>query len=159
LLRAVTATVDEHGLKRRHLQRHARDVAGYFQRLSEQVFSSEAAEALRVRLLKYRGKLFTFIEHDGTPWNNNNAEYAIKQFAYYREVTVGSLRESGLKDYLVLLSIRQTCRYKGVSFLKFLLSREQDVDAFCDRGRRRRRRPLLELYPAGFLPSYRVNQF
>ena len=76
------------------------------------------------------------------PWNNNNAENAIKRFAYYREDTVGVMKEAGLNDYLVLLSLYQTCRYKGVSFLKFLLSRERDIDVFCDgKGKRRRRRP------------------
>jgi hypothetical protein len=157
LLRAVVATVDEHGLKRRHLHGHARSVAHYFRDLAGRALSSEAALALRERLLKHREKLFTFIEHDGVPWNNNNAENAIKRFAYYREVTVGSLREPGLHDYLVLLSICQTCRYKGVSFLKFLLSREKDVDQFCERGRRRRRHSLLELYPAGHVPSYQAS--
>jgi hypothetical protein len=49
----------------------------------------------------------------------------------------------------VLLSIYQTCRYRGVSFLKFLLSGERDVDAFCERPRRRRPRPLIEVYPKG----------
>ena len=36
------------------------------------------------------------------------------RFAYYREDTVGTMREEGLNDYLVLLSIYQTCLYKGV---------------------------------------------
>src|SRR5205807_914430 len=111
LLRAAVATVDECGLKRRHLHRHAREVSSYFRHLSEQAFQSEAAEGLRGRLLKYQDKLFTFIEHDGVPWNNNNSENAIKQFAYYREDTVGCLKETGLEDYLLLLSICQTCRY------------------------------------------------
>jgi hypothetical protein len=82
-------------------------------------------------------------------WNNNTAENAIKRFAYYREGTVGCLTEAGLADYLVLLSIYQTCRYRGVSFLKFLLSRERDVDAFCEHPRRKRRRPPIEIYPSG----------
>ena len=64
------------------------------------------------------------------PWNNNNAEHAIKPFAYYREVADGQITEAGLTDYLVLLSVYQTCKYKGVSFLKFLLSRETDIDVF-----------------------------
>ena len=34
--------------------------------------------------MKCRDKLFTFIKYDGVPWNNNNAENAIKRFAYYR---------------------------------------------------------------------------
>jgi uncharacterized protein (TIGR03067 family) len=55
----------------------------------------------------------------------------------------------GLEDYLVLLSLYQTCRYKGVSFLKFLLSKERDLDAFCQRPRRKRRLPAIEVYPKG----------
>jgi hypothetical protein len=55
-----------------------------------------------------------------------------------------------LSDYLVLLSIYQTCKYRGVSFLKFLLSREDDVAVFCQRGRKKKGRPRLEVYPEGF---------
>jgi hypothetical protein len=64
------------------------------------------------------------------------------------------MKEAGLSDYLVLLSIYQTCRYKGVSFLKFLLSRERDLDAFCARRRRPQRRSDIELYPKGLIPAY-----
>jgi hypothetical protein len=154
LLRAVVTSVDEHGLKRRHLKKHEREVEAYFRRLADQSFHSEAAKALQERLLKYREKLFTFIQYDGVPWNNNNAENAIKRFAYYREGTVGTMKEKGLQNYLTLLSICHTCRYKGVSFLKFLLSREKDIDLFCQGGRRRRRAPTVELYPKGFIPPH-----
>ena len=149
LLRAAVEEVDRHGLKARYLGRHERAAADFFDDLAARSFGSEAAEGLRARLLKYRDKLFTFLRHDGVAWNNNTAENAIKQFAFYREGTVGCLTEAGLADYLVLLSIYQTCRYRGVTFLKFLLSRERDVDAFCEHPRRRRRRPLIEVYPSG----------
>ena len=36
----------------------------------------------------------------------------------------------GLSDFLVLLSVYQTCKYRGVSFLKFLLSREDDLESY-----------------------------
>jgi hypothetical protein len=149
LLRAVVTDIDEHGLKRCHLGRHKSDVDRYFEAIAVKAFRSEAAEAVRGRLLKNRDKLFTFICHDGVSWNNNLAENAIRQFAYYREDQPGRLRESGLADYLVLLSLYQTCRYRGVSFLKFLLSRETDMDAFCERPRRRRKSPGIEVYPEG----------
>jgi predicted RecB family nuclease len=142
LLRNIVTTVDQHGLKRRHLARHSPEVEEFFRQLDEQHFQSEVAESLRARLNKNRGKLFTFIHQDGVPWNNNNAENAIKWFAYYREDTVGLMKESGLTRYLMLLSICHTCRYKGVSFLKFLLSREQDVDVFC-RGKQQKRQALV----------------
>jgi hypothetical protein len=50
----------------------------------------------------------------------------------------------------VLLSIAQTCKYKGVSFLKFLLSRELDIDTFCKSPRKRSLVELPDFYPPGF---------
>lgn len=151
---ATQVTIDQHGLKRHHLRRHRGTVTTFFEHLSAQSFRSEAAEALRGRLLKYKDKLFTFIDHDGVPWNNNNAENAIKRFAYYREGTVGTMKEAGLSDYLVLLSLCQTCRYKSVSFLKFLLSRMTDLDAFCKGQRASQPLPQVEVYPDGFSPAF-----
>ena len=40
-------------------------------------------------------------------------------------------RDAKLSDYLVFLSIYQTCRNKGVSFLRFLRSGSLDLDAFA----------------------------
>jgi hypothetical protein len=129
---------------------HEVDVVKFFQPLATQTYRSEAAEALRTRLVKYKDKLFTFIRHDGVNWNNNIAENAIRKFAYYRDVTTGCLKEVGIIDYLVLLSISHTCHYKCISFLKFLLSRERDIDAFCLNPRRKRSSPIIELYPKEF---------
>ncbi len=154
LLRDVVTTIDQHGLKRCHLKQHDRAVSQFFAWLARQSFRSEATEALRQRLLKNQNKLFTFIHHDGVPWNNNNAENAIKRFAYYREDTAGVMKETGLTDYLVMLSLCHTCRYRGISFLKFLCSRERDIDSFSTRGRPRRRRHVIEVYPKGFVPPH-----
>jgi hypothetical protein len=154
LLQAIVRTVDQHGLKKRYLSGHERGVVKFFQHLTETRFTSEVAGALRDRLLKYRERLFAFIHYDGVPWNNNSAENAIKRFAYYREGTVGVLTEAGLNDYLVLLSIYQSCRYKGVSFLRFLLSRDLDLEAFRARRTESGRRTLIEVYPEGFSPPH-----
>jgi hypothetical protein len=158
LLRSIVTTIDTHGLKRHVLKQHQGAVEDFFRSLAEHSSTSDAAEALRARLLKYRDKLFTFLQYDGVPWNNNNAEHAIKQFAYYREDTIGSMTETGLSQYLVLLSICQTCKYKGVSFLKFLLSKEQDVGVFCQRQQHQPRRSALELYPEGFVPPHLAHR-
>jgi predicted RecB family nuclease len=154
LLRSIVATIDRHGLKKWHLHKHKPEVTRFFRDLEARVYRSELAESYQRRLLKYQGKLFTFLDHDGIPWNNNNAEHAVKAFAYYRRVSDGMLEEGGLSDYLVLLSVYQTCKYRGVSFLKFLLSGEDDVAAFCQRGRKKKRRPRLEVYPEGFPRRY-----
>jgi predicted RecB family nuclease len=149
ILRAIVEEIDRHGLKTRYLRPHDRTVVRFFDDLAAQSFKSEAAEALRAKLLRYRNKLYTFLHHDGVAWNNNPAENAIKRFAYYREGTVGVLTETGLSNYLVLLSLYQTCRCRGVSFLKFLLSRQRDLDGFCEHPRRKPRGSSIELYPSG----------
>src|SRR5262249_1354063 len=70
LLRSVVATIDRYGLKRRHLHKHKASVARFFRALGARVYRSELAEGYQKRLLKYEGKLFTFLDHDGVPWNN-----------------------------------------------------------------------------------------
>ena len=151
ILRDIVTAVDKHGLKRSILGKHRPTVTSFFRVLRDQVFRSEAAETFRKRLLKYQNCLFTFIEHDGIPWNNNNAETAIKRFADYRADTVGLLTETGIEEYLVLLSICVTCRYKGLSFLRFLTSKKQDVDSFLARKRSNRSHSKIELYPKGYV--------
>jgi len=132
VLKPIIATIDKFGLKHYHLKKHKEDVAGYFGYLSEQAFRSEIAQKYQKRLLKYQDKLFVFLDHDGVPWNNNNAENAIKPFASRRRIIQASFSKRGLQDYLMFLSISQTCRNKNVSFLRFLLSGMHDVDAFAD---------------------------
>ena len=154
LLQSIVQTVDQHGLRRKFLEKHDRQVSDFFGSVFAKPFSSDAAINLRDRLLKNREKLFTFIHYDGVPWNNNSAENAIKRFAYYREETVGVLTESGLNDYLILLSLFQSCRYRGVSFFKFLLSGELDLDRFCEGSRSKRKFPPIEVYPKGFVPPH-----
>src|SRR5207248_1046661 len=84
----------------------------------------------RDRFLKCREKLFVFLDHDGVPWNNNNAERAIKPIAKYRPIVKRTMQRKGVESYLVLLSIYQTCEYQGLSFLDFLCSGETDIYAF-----------------------------
>jgi len=106
--------------------------------VEKEEYGSKIAKKYQRRLTKYSQKLFTFLDHDGVPWNNNAAEHAIKHFARYRRDTDGKVTERGIRDYLVLLSIYQTCEYRNVSFLDCLLRGERDLDEFCRRNRRRR---------------------
>jgi hypothetical protein len=139
LLRSVIETVDQHGLQSRYLVLHRADVDGFFTGLASKPLNSDVAEKYRKRFLKYRSELFTFLNHDSVPWNNNNAEYAIKQFARYRVISEGVMTERGLGDYIVLLSIEETCRYRGLSFFRFLLSGEKDLYKYLEHARKRRR--------------------
>jgi hypothetical protein len=65
--------------------------------------------------------MFAFLEHDGVAWNNNNAEHAMKCFARYRRFADGRMTKNSVQDYLVILSLYQTCEYQGRSFLAELI--------------------------------------
>jgi hypothetical protein len=138
LLRPIIESVDRYGLKTRHLRKHTAAVDRFFRATLGCTYKTEVAMGYQRRLKKNRDRLFTFINCDGVPWNNNNAEHAIKAFARMRNVIGGTSTLKGLREYLVLLSISETCKFKGVRFLDFLLSQEQEIDQFSNRPARRR---------------------
>jgi hypothetical protein len=150
--------IDRYGLRKRHLNKHRDDVRRFFHTLAGRQFHSDLAQVYQERLTKNHDKLFTFLRHDSVPWNNNSAENAIKQYAYYRKVSDGQMTEPGLSDYLVLLSVYQTCRYKGVRFLRFLLSGERDLDRFIEARGKRRLKHSLETCPKGFSANHQKRK-
>ena len=126
VLRTVVETVDRRGLRSKHLRRHRPTLEAFFAEASAGEAQSDLARGYQKRFAKYRNKLFTFLEHDGVPWNNNNAEHAIHCFARYRTFADGRFTEASIQDYLVLLSLYQSCEYQGNNFLHYL--RSQIVD-------------------------------
>lgn len=138
LVKPMVETVDRYGLKSRFLQKHVVSVDRFYRNLSKTDFQSEPAGAFKDRFEKNRDKLFTFLVHDGVPWNNNNAEHSIKAFALLRNIIAGVTSEKGIRDYLVMLTISETCKYKEVDFLDFLRSGEKDIRAFAESKQRRK---------------------
>ena len=148
LLRSIVATIDRRGLKRHFLRKHSLEVERFYRYMRRASYQSEAALKCKERFEKNREELFTFLNHDGVPWNNNNVEHAIKAFARLRRAIEGLSTPKGIEEYLILLSVCQTCKYMGVDFLDFLRSGEKDIHAFAESRRRRRRRsPASELKP------------
>ncbi len=151
LAKPIIETVDRYGLKRHFLGKHQKDVDHFYKDLVEKEYHTEAAITCKDRFERNREKLFTFLHHDGVPWNNNNAEHAMKAFARLRDVIEGSSTEKGIREYLVLLSVCQTCKYMGVDFLDFLRSGEKDIHAYAESRRGRRRRTQTNRPPS--MPS------
>jgi hypothetical protein len=140
LLRSIVETVHRRGLKKRFLGKHRSSVHRFYSRLADCAVNSEVASKLVDRLQKNRDKMFTFLDFNDVPWNNNNAEHAVKAFATVRRIIEGPTTEKGLREFLVLLSICETCKCKNVDFLDFLRSGTKDIDAFA--SRQGKRRPL-----------------
>jgi predicted RecB family nuclease len=131
LVTPMVETVDRRGLRKRFLSKHQICVNRFYKRLADGFGASEVAGKLIERLQKNRNKMFTFLDFDDVPWNNNNAEHAVKAFATLRRVIEGPTTEKGLRDILVLLSLCETCKYKNVDFLDFLRSGSRDVFDFA----------------------------
>jgi hypothetical protein len=127
LLRRIVETIDRHGLAQRYLARHVAQARQFVETVTTGRYSSEVMLGFQKRVKKSGSKLFTFLEHDDVPWNNNNAEHAIKYFAKYRDLADGTFSERSLKEALILLSIFQTCHFNGVNVIKFLLSGKSDL--------------------------------
>jgi hypothetical protein len=140
LLRAIVQTVDRYGLKSHFLRKHSASVGRFYKKLIAPDYKSETAIKYKQRFEKNREKLFTFLNHDGIPWNNNNAEHAIKAFSAIRNIIGGLSTVKGIEEYLILLTVCETCEYSGVDFLDFLRSGEKDIHAFAESRRGRRRR-------------------
>ena len=130
LLNAIMNTINTYGLRKRNLNKHRKDVKKFYFQVIETQCKTDLMEKWQKRFKKNEEVLFTFLQHNNCPWNNNNAEHAIIPFAKYRTTRDTDFTEKSIKEYLILLSIQQTCKYRGVSFLEFLKSGKKSVSAF-----------------------------
>jgi hypothetical protein len=127
LLREIIETIDTHGLKARHLGKHKKSAAGFIEHVIAMKCATEAGLALKKRIEKNADKLFTFLDYDGVPWNDNNAEHAVRAFTRLRNMmTTGTPK--GHREYATPLSIQQTLRYREMCFLEFMRSGRIEID-------------------------------
>ncbi len=147
LLRGIIETIDRYGLQKVYLEKHSDEVESYYQAFVATDHRSELSIKCAKRLKKHWNELWTFIHHDDVPWNNNNAENAVKAFAQHRRGVKGMMRETGLSEYLQMLSVAQTCRYRNLSFLEYLR---------CKSGIWKNIPPSLL---PGYLPFLQARQF
>jgi predicted RecB family nuclease len=138
LMVPIMEAVQRYGLKRRHLHKFERHVEQFYQEvIRDKTYTSDLARTYQKRFLRYQESLFAFLTEDAIPWHNNTAERAIRSFAIQRDVSKSPFQDSTTQHYLVLLGIRQTCRFQGKSFFKFLFSGETDLEQFAARKRKR----------------------
>lgn len=129
LLQQIVETVDKYGLKRRHFRKHRNDAVRFLKSIERAHYSSPIATTYQERMGKYGSRLFTFLDYDGVPWNNNNAEHAIKGFARVRRFADGRFTEDSIRQYLVMLSVAETCAYQNIEVLEFLLAQANNSSA------------------------------
>ena len=132
LIIPIMEIVQKYGLKVQYLGKFETQVDIFYERMIvDKHYKSELALKYQKRFIRYRKSLFTFLEQNGIPWHNNTAEGALRHLVVQEKIS-GFFYESLVPDYLLLLGIRQTCRFQGKSFLRFLFSEEKDIDKFDD---------------------------
>ena len=131
-------SVQKYGVKRYHLHKYTKDVDKFYnQVITAKHYKSEIVNKYQKRFVRYRDSLFTFLEIDGISWHNNLAERAIRHVAKQRAISMHFVAPV-MKNYLILLGVKQACRFQKKSFFKFLLSEELDLDHFGKRTYKRR---------------------
>jgi hypothetical protein len=65
--------------------------------------------------------LFTFLEEKSVDWNNKAAEGAIISSVVIRKITYGNQSTNGADVHKVLMSISETCKFRGMNFYDYAL--------------------------------------
>jgi len=85
-------------------------------RLDELILAPwEDSQARRLikRLRRHRGDLFTFLDHDDVPFDNNHAERSIRPAVVMRKNQYGNRSASGAETQALLMSIYRTLQQRG----------------------------------------------
>lgn len=72
-------------------------------------------ERIAKRLIKYKGELFTFLDHPALDGHNNQAEREIRPNVLMRKITFGNRSMQGAKNHSVTMSVIQTAKKNGLS--------------------------------------------
>ena len=126
LIIPIFAAIEKYGSKKRHFNKFFERLDVFYNDiLLNGCYNSEITLKYQTRLKKHWENLFTFLESDNIPWNNNMAERGLRHLAVQRKISTHF--NNGIKDYLLFLGIMQTCKFQNRSFLKFLLSGMKNI--------------------------------
>lgn len=84
--------------------------------------SDPLEESVRVRIVKQRDHLFTFLDYPEVDATNNLAERQLRPAVISRKVSCGNKTPNGARAWEILASLSATCVQRGISFLDFTAS-------------------------------------
>ncbi len=139
LILPIMETVQRYGLKKRHLHKFMKQVDDFYARvITDKQYKSDLVCTYQKRFIRYRNSLFTFLEQDDIPWNNNAAEKSSSDPLRYK----GTFLEThSMHPHFVPIwsywAFAKPADSKTKSFFKFLFSEEVDLDNFSARTHKR----------------------
>ena len=101
-----TTPADAYGLRHAKLQGRLIDLAAT-------EWTNAHARRLAQRLAKYGNDLLTFVEFEGVPADNNQAEREIRPAVLMRKASYGNQSERGAKTRAVLMTVYRTLKRRG----------------------------------------------
>ena len=122
LIIPIMETVQRYGLKKRHFNKFSKSVHNFYKKvIVDKRYKSDITKKYQHRFIRYRDNLFTFLEQDGILGiiiqRKERLDILLNSEKYQE-----ALIEIATHLYLVLLGIRQSCRFQDKSFYKFLFS-------------------------------------
>ena len=84
--------------------------------------SNKNVKRLLKRLRRYRDALFTFLDHPGTPSDNNHAEREIRPAVVMRKTSLCNRSENGANAQAVFMSVYRTLKLRGLDPLETIVS-------------------------------------
>jgi transposase len=88
--------------------------------LLDKEWTDEDAIRISKELRTRQDMLFTFMEYEGVPWHNNDAERAIRQGVLHRKISGGRRTWTGAQIFDVVLSVYETTKKRGQRFMGML---------------------------------------
>lgn len=79
----------------------------------ETAWMNTQAKRLVKRLRRHQDQLFTFMDHDNVPFENNHAERAIRPAVIIRKNSYGNRSDEGADTQSVLMSVFRTLKQRG----------------------------------------------
>lgn len=107
--------VSDPKVKERRVQR----LRDRLRKIYSQTYSLADCKRIAKRLERYWDELFTFLEHDGVEWYNNDAERAIRPMVVVRKNSYGRRSMEGVNSRCVLISMKKSLRKKGEIYMDF----------------------------------------
>ena len=113
----------------KHSERSAPDYASKRRRLGERLhellqtpWRDKHARRLLKRLRRHADELFTFLDHEGVPHDNNAGERAIRPAVIIRKNSYANRSERGAQLQAVLMSIFRTLKQRGHNPLRTIVT-------------------------------------
>lgn len=132
LILPIMEDVQRYGLKKRHLNKFKKSVTRFYVKsIEKKTYKSDLCLKYQKRLKRFEDSLFTFLEGDNIPWHNNTAENALTHIILQENIS-RIFHRTVIQEFLILLGIRQSCKFHNKSFLNYLLSGQTISEYFSN---------------------------